>query len=72
MQGVQCAELQGVNKNQIWCAGWWNNDALSNCYLTYLPWEFIWSMAGFEPNGQSNYYLPRAKIQPSPGLVQAI
>jgi hypothetical protein len=71
-QGAKQAELEGVGEGQIRRAGRWNNDALSNCYLTHLPQKFLRTMAGFEPSTQGNYYLPRAKILPPPSLVQAI
>jgi hypothetical protein len=71
-QGAEQAELEGVGEGQIRRAGRWNNDALSNCYLTHLPQKFLRTMAGFEPSTQGNYYLPRAKILPPPSLVQAI
>jgi hypothetical protein len=71
-QGARQAELQGVEEGQIRRAGRWNNDALSNCYLTHLPQKFLRTMAGFEPSNQGNYYLPRAKIAPPRALVQAV
>lgn len=71
-QGAKQAELQGVGEGQIRRAGRWNNDALSNCYLTHLPQKFLRTMAGFEPSNQGNYYLPRAKIIPPTPLIQAV
>lgn len=71
-QGARLAELQGVGEGQIRRAGRWNNDALSNCYLTHLPQKFLRTMAGFEPSVRGNYYLPRAKITPPQPLIQAV
>lgn len=71
-QGARYAELSGVNEAQIRRAGRWNNDALSNCYLTHLPRKFVRAIAGFEPSVRGNYYLPRAKILPPSSLVQAV
>jgi hypothetical protein len=63
-QGAKQAELEGVEENQIRRAGRWNQDALTNCYLTHLPRKFLRTMAGFQPEAMGNYYLPRAKILP--------
>lgn len=71
-EGAKAAELAGVSEGQIRRAGRWNSDALSSCYLTHLTREFIRSMAGFAPQQQGNYYLPRARINPPPSLVQAV
>lgn len=70
--GAQQAELSGVSENQIRRAGRWNNDALSSCYLSNFPLEFVRSMAGFPPQNQGNYYLPRAKIQPPSSLLRTV
>jgi hypothetical protein len=71
-QGAKHAELKGVSEGQIRRAGRWNNDALTNCYLTHLPRKFIRSMAGFNPSVQGNFYLPRAKVLPPQSLEQAV
>ncbi|KAJ5110851.1 short-chain dehydrogenase [Penicillium argentinense] len=71
-QGSKQAELEGVEENKIRRAGQWNQDALTNCYLTHLPRKFLRSMAGFQPDAIGNYYLPRAKIQPPDSLVRAL
>ncbi|KAL3258479.1 hypothetical protein ABHI18_006016 [Aspergillus niger] len=71
-EGARWAELNGVSENQIRRAGHWNNDALTNCYLTHLPRKFIRAMAGFEPSTRGNYYLPRAQIQPPESLTHAL
>jgi hypothetical protein len=71
-QGAKQAELEGVEENQIRRAGRWNQDALTNCYLTHLPRKFLRTMAGFQPEAMGNYYLPRAKILPPESLVRAL
>ena len=71
-QGAKQAELCGVNEGQIRRAGRWNSDSLTSCYLTNIPRKFVRGMAGFEPQAQGNYYLPRAKVEPSPELQQAV
>jgi len=71
-QGAKHAELNGTPEGQIRRAGRWNNDALTNCYLTHLPRKFMQSMAGFTPSVQGNFYLPRAKVLPSRSLEQAV
>lgn len=71
-QGAKQAELDGVEENQIRRAGQWNQDALTNCYLTHLPRKFLRTMAGFAPEAIGNYWLPRAKIQPPASLVRAV
>ncbi|EDN11426.1 predicted protein [Histoplasma mississippiense (nom. inval.)] len=71
-QGSRYAELNGVSEGQIHWAGRWNNDALINCYLTNIPCEFVQAMAGFEPQAQSNYFLPRVTVPPSEQLETAI
>jgi len=71
-RGAKHAELNGVSEGQIRRAGRWNNDALTNCYLTHLPRKFIRSMAGFSPSDQGNFYLPRAKVMPPPSLEHAV
>ena len=71
-RGAQYAELAGVSEAQIRRAGRWNSDALTNCYLSNIPLEFVRSMAGFPPAQAGNYYLPRAKIHPPESLVHAV
>jgi hypothetical protein len=70
--GARVAELQGVDENSIRRAGHWNQDAMSNCYLTALPRDFLRTMAGFKPEDHQNYYLPRATISPPESLVRAL
>ncbi|KAF2185909.1 hypothetical protein K469DRAFT_707585 [Zopfia rhizophila CBS 207.26] len=58
------AELKGINKGQIRRARRWNNDALINCYLIYLPQPFInKSLAWFNSYADSkdNNYLAFTK-----------
>jgi Centromere DNA-binding protein complex CBF3 subunit, domain 2/Transcriptional activator of glycolytic enzymes len=71
-QGARYAELSGVSEGQIRRAGRWNNDALTNCYLTAIPRQFVRSMAGFPPEPQGNFYLPRAKILPPSSLLRTL
>ena len=70
-QGAQHAETAGVSEAAIRRAGRWNHDAMSTCYLSNLPLEFVRSMAGFTPLA-GNFYLPRAKVQPPPSLIDAV
>ena len=71
-QGAKQAELEGVPEAQIRRAGQWNTDALSNCYLSHLPRDFVRSMAGFDPARQGNYYVPRTKVTPPLALLSAV
>jgi hypothetical protein len=59
-----------VNEAQIRRAGRWNNDVLSQCYLSNLPRKFVRATAGFDPSLQGSYYLPRAGIQPPESLIR--
>jgi hypothetical protein len=70
--GARHAELQGVDENSIRRAGHWNQDSMSNCYLSELPRPFIRTLAGFKPTDQGNYYLPRATLDPPDTLIQAL
>ncbi|EED12062.1 hypothetical protein TSTA_001330 [Talaromyces stipitatus ATCC 10500] len=63
--GARVAELQGVDENSIRRAGHWNQDAMSNCYLTALPRDFLHTMAGFKPVDLL------LDLPPQPPLVQA-
>jgi hypothetical protein len=69
-QGAREAERAGVNEAQIRRAGRWNNDVLSQCYLSNLPRKFVRAAAGFDPNLQGSYHLPRAAVQPPESLVR--
>ncbi|KAJ5142583.1 short-chain dehydrogenase [Penicillium bovifimosum] len=71
-QGSKQAELEGVEENQIRRAGQWNQDAMTNCYLTHLPRKFLRSMAGHQPDAIGNYRLPWAKVQPPDSLIRAL
>ncbi|KAN0085075.1 hypothetical protein V8E54_001542 [Elaphomyces granulatus] len=57
--GAQIAELNGVAEGQIRRAGCWNNDQMTGCYLTNLPFEFMRGQADFEPAFSSSYFLAR-------------
>ena len=72
VQGSQDAELAGVPEAQIRRAGRWNTDAMSNCYLSGIPLDFVRSTAGFRPTQHGDYYLPRAKVQPPASLVRSL
>jgi hypothetical protein len=65
-QRAKYTELKGVDEGQTRRTGRWNSDALTNCYLTYLPRKFMRSMTGFSPSIQGNFYLLRAKTLPQP------
>jgi Centromere DNA-binding protein complex CBF3 subunit, domain 2/Transcriptional activator of glycolytic enzymes len=71
-EGAKQSELNGTAEGQIRRGGRWNTDALTNCYLSNLPQEFIRGMADFDPNKPGNYYLPRAKILPPQSLVRSL
>ncbi|KKZ68700.1 hypothetical protein EMCG_05693 [[Emmonsia] crescens] len=70
--GARTAELAEVSDSQIRRAGRWNSDALSQFYLTNIPRKFVRAMAGFNPNLEGGFYLPRACVSPPDELVQAI
>lgn len=70
--GARLAELNGVDEASIRRAGHWNQDAMSNCYLSGLPRKFLRTLAGFNPEDQGNYYLPRASVDPPESLVRAL
>lgn len=71
-QGAKQAEMDGVEEGQIRRAGRWNQDALTNYYLSHLPRKFLCIMAGFSPEATGNYYLPWAKILPPESLRKAL
>jgi hypothetical protein len=50
-QSVRHAELGGVPESQIRRAGRWNTDAMTGVYLSYLPRQFMRSIAGFPQQG---------------------
>ena len=39
--GAKMAEIKGVSEEQICCAGRWNTDQMTGCYLNTLPREFM-------------------------------
>jgi Centromere DNA-binding protein complex CBF3 subunit, domain 2/Transcriptional activator of glycolytic enzymes len=71
-QGAKHAELARVSEDQIRRAGRWNHDALSGCYLSHIPRDFVRSTAGFASGGQGDYFVPRAMVQPPLSLVEAL
>ncbi|MBV9767795.1 MAG: hypothetical protein JOZ48_23345 [Acidobacteriaceae bacterium] len=70
-QSVRHAELVGVSESQIRRAGRWNTDAMTGVYLSYLPREFMRSIAGFPQQGKG-YFLPRAQEIPDEALCRRI
>ncbi|KAK3346032.1 hypothetical protein B0T25DRAFT_571197 [Lasiosphaeria hispida] len=44
--GAKMVELKGMDQDQIECAGWWNTDQMTGCYLNLLLWKIMWVMAG--------------------------
>ncbi|EED21184.1 hypothetical protein TSTA_084150 [Talaromyces stipitatus ATCC 10500] len=70
--GARLAELSGVDENSIRRASHWNQDSMSNRYLSELPRPFLHRLAGFNPTDQGNYYLPRATVSPPESLVRAL
>jgi len=56
---------------QIRRGGRWNNDQMTGCYLTSLPFEFMRGQADFEPAYASSYFLAR-DIQPPERLRQLV
>lgn len=68
---ARIAELGGSSEASIQRAGRWNNSALTVCYLTNIPREFMRTMAGFAVQG-GHYYLPRAEKQPPESLVKDV
>jgi len=45
---------------------------MSNAYLSLFPRSAIKALAGFDVNFQANYYLPRAKEEPSEELARQV
>jgi len=52
-------------------SGRWNTDAITGVYLSYLPREFMRSIAGFPQRGNA-YFLPRAQEIPDEALCTRI
>ena len=71
-QGAREVERAGVGEGQIRRESRWNNDVLSQCYLSNVPRKFVRAAAGFDPSLQGSYYLPRAAVQPPESLVHDI
>lgn len=53
-------------------AGRQNSDTMSNAYLSLFPRATIKALAGFDINFRANYYLPRAKEEPSEELARQV
>jgi hypothetical protein len=71
-QGAREAETRGATEFDIQRAGRWNSDTMSNAYLSAFPRTAIKALAGFDINFQANYYLPRAKEEPSEELARQV
>ena len=71
-QGAREAETRGATEFDIRRAGRWNSDTMSNAYLSSFPRTAIKALAGFNVNFQANYYLPRAKEEPSDALASRV
>ena len=69
--GANEAIESGASEGHVRRAGRWNNDAMSQSYLTHLPLEFVRVMAGFKPT-PGDFYIPRAKVQLPESLVRAV
>ena len=65
------AELGSVSESQIRRAGRWNTDVMTGVYLSYLPREFIRSIADF-PQEEKAYFFPRARETPEEVLSTQI
>ncbi|EFW13791.1 conserved hypothetical protein [Coccidioides posadasii str. Silveira] len=70
--GARHAEQIGVSEGQICCAGRWNSDALSQCYLTNISRKFVWAMAGFDSHTPGNFYLLQARVPVPESLEHAV
>ena len=71
-QGAKHAEFGGVSDTQIRRAGRWNTDAMTICYLSSIPREFVRRAAGFNPTGRGDYFIPRAMVDPPESLRQSL
>ena len=71
-RGAREAETRGATEFDIRRAGRWNSDTMSNAYLSSFPRSAIKALAGFDINFQANYYLPRAKEEPSEELARQV
>jgi hypothetical protein len=45
---------------------------MTGCYLTSLPFEFMRSSAGFDPDWSGSYFLPRDTVKPPHALLRRI
>ena len=71
-EGAREPEARGATEFDIRRAGRWNSDTMSNAYLSSFPRAAIKALAGFDVNFQGNYYLPRAKEEPSEELARQV
>jgi hypothetical protein len=70
--GARNAETLGVSEEQIRRAGRWNSDAMSNCYLTNIPNQFVRAAAGFNLYTTGDYSIPRANVPVPEELIREI
>ncbi|EFW21260.1 conserved hypothetical protein [Coccidioides posadasii str. Silveira] len=66
------AEQIGVSESQICCAGRWNSDALSQCYLTNISRKFVQAMTSFDSCTPGNFYLLWARVPVPESLECAV
>lgn len=66
--GARLAQLKGAKEESIKKAGRWSNGAMEKHYLFPFSMSFLRTIAGFDPVAK-NYYLPRARINPPPTLL---
>jgi hypothetical protein len=60
--GTRMAEFAGSSENSIRRAGRWNDATLEGVYLSRIPADVLYRMAGFGP--EETYVIPRAAVEP--------
>ncbi|EIE89012.1 hypothetical protein RO3G_13723 [Rhizopus delemar RA 99-880] len=63
---------ENVSGDQQRMVGRWGTDRMVGCYVSSLPVEAMKSLAGFNGQQHSNYFLPRAVIKPSLTLQRLV
>ncbi|KAG1049061.1 hypothetical protein G6F43_008591 [Rhizopus delemar] len=63
---------ENVSKDQQRMVGRWETDKMVGRYVSSLPIETMKSLAGFNGQQHSNYFLPRAVIKPSLALQRLV
>ncbi|KAK4248923.1 hypothetical protein C7999DRAFT_39914 [Corynascus novoguineensis] len=63
---AQNADMDGVSEGQVntACGQWNSGDQMTSCYLTSLPFEFMRSIADFDPDWSESYFPPPDTIKP--------